>query len=158
MSGVHRREGPAPEDDPTIPDDELILRWVPAFSPSQLARDSGTGEIVGPTSAAFNPDTDGASVYLDSVIQAGGLDVRDVTHSVTDSVWALRVGQVRELSLGVRRDPWPQDVDDPEHPRYAAHALITGLIGLSKRSRIQAQKGLARAESLKCVFFPPSQS
>ncbi|MFB7982473.1 hypothetical protein [Streptomyces vinaceus] len=142
------------DDDSTIPDDELLLRWVPAFSPTHLVRDSATNEVIGPSSAAFAPDTDGASVYLDSLVQARNLTPVDVTHAVTDSVWTLPVEQVRALNLGVRRDPWPQDVDDPEHPRYAAHALITGLIGLSKKQRIRAQKGLANSASLKCVLMP----
>lgn len=155
MSDIDGREGPAEGDDPTIPDDELLLRWVPAFDPNLLARDSATGEILGPTSGAFSPDTDGASVYLDSLVQAEGLEARDIRHAETDSVWTLRVNDVRELALGVLRDPWPNDVNDPEHPRYAAHALITGLLGVSKKSRIRAQRGLARAASLTCVFLPP---
>ncbi|MDX2762850.1 hypothetical protein [Streptomyces europaeiscabiei] len=146
------------DDDSTIPNEELLLRWVPAFNPALLVRDSDTNEVIGPSSAAFAPDTDGASVYLDSLVQANSLEPPDVTHAPTDSVWTLPVGQVRELNLGVRRDPWPQDVDDPEHPRYAAHALITGLLGLSKKQRIRAQKGLARSTSLKCVFMPPDPS
>ncbi|MDX2702165.1 hypothetical protein PV350_04800 [Streptomyces sp. PA03-6a] len=144
----------AGEDDPTIPDEELVLRWVPAFNPSLMVRDSDTGEVIGPSSAAFSPDTDGTSVYLDSVVQEEGLDPADVTHAETDSVWTLPVDQVRGLDLGVRRDPWPRDVGDPDHPRYAAHALITGLLEMSKKQRIRAQKGLARSASLKCVFMP----
>ncbi len=158
MSDVDGWEEPAEGDDSSIPDDEILLRWVPAFDPNLLARDSDTGEVLGPTSGAFSPDTDGASVYIDSLMQTEGLESRDIRHAETDSVWALRVAEVRELALGVRRDPWPTDVDDPEHPRYAAHALITGLLGVSKKSRIRAQRGLARATSLTCVFLPPGAS
>lgn len=152
------------DDDSSISDDDWLYRWVPAFEPSMIARDSVTGDVIGPTSGAFQPDTNGTSVYLESVLLENDLSAQDATHAETDSVWAISVSELRSIrevdgsgrtyGLGLRRDAFPQDVDDPEHPRYVAHALITGLLEMPKKPRIRAQRGLARATSLKCILFP----
>src|SRR6266536_1392058 len=51
-----------------------------------------------------------------------------------DIVVGFTVADVRQLRLGVRDDPWPKDVLDPEHPRYAAHALVVGLERLGRNA------------------------
>lgn len=147
-----------------ISNDDWIYRWVPTVVPAMLSRSSdGEGLIIGPTSAAFSPDTDGTSVFLESALSTNSLGAVDIIHAATDSVWAISVGEVRELSspgdgvsfgLDVVMDPFPQDVDDPEHPRYIAHALIIGLLELGKKPQHRARKSLSTAQSLKCVYLP----
>jgi hypothetical protein len=61
------------------------------------------------------------------------------------------VDDVRALDLGVRDDAWPEDVLDPKHPRYAAHALIVGLEALGKNARIKRQQKLAESQSMSFV-------
>jgi hypothetical protein len=59
------------------------------------------------------------------------------------------------FNLGVVLDLYPQDVPDPEHPRYAAHALITGVLELGKKPKSRAQRGLAAYAARRCVYMPP---
>jgi hypothetical protein len=62
----------------------------------------------------------------------------------------IGVADVRSIDpLDVRDDPWPQDIPESQHPRNAAHALIVGWAGLSKK--IERQRALTRLPSLEFV-------
>jgi hypothetical protein len=63
-------------------------------------------------------------------------------------VVSVDVGDIRSLQLGACDDPWPPDVDEREHPRNAAHALITGLEDLGKKERRRRQRELVALPSI----------
>jgi len=105
-----------------------------------------------PTTAAFTPDLDGVSVYRESRLRETGLTATALVRAPQNLVIALGVAEIRRLArLGVRDDPWPQDVPEAEHPRNAAHALIVGWTGLTKSQRKERQRVLATLPSLRYV-------
>lgn len=144
---------PAPsEDDPRIPNDESVYRRLSDGGPSMIAVDLKTQERR-PTSGAFKPDDDGVSVYRKSKLAAAALTAADLVRAAQNVVVSLDVGEIRSLAqLGVHDDAWPGDVDDPEHPRNGAHALIVGWNGLGKNQRIERQRALTRLPSLRFVI------
>lgn len=138
-----------PSDDPAIEDHDSVLRRLSDAGPSMVAVDVITGERR-PTSGAFAPDADGVSVYRESRLRAIGMTAADLVKSPQNLVVALGIGEIRSLAqLGVRDDPWPADIVDAEHPRNAAHALITGWAGLSRSERRERQRTLTRLPSLR---------
>ncbi len=143
--------GPTPAaDDPAIQDDESVLRRLSDASPNMVAVDPLTGTRR-PTSGAFKPDPD-VSVYRNSVLESHGIDARALVKAPQNLVVSIEVADVRHhAGLGVRDDAWPQDVDDPHHPRNAAHALIVGWAGLSRSQRRERQRALTTAPSLRFV-------
>lgn len=140
-------------DDPGISNDEVLYRRLSYDNGDWIVRHSVTGERVRPASGAFNPDPDGVSVYRQSRLLALSppLSAADLVVSPENVVVGFTVSDVRSIRLGVRDDPWPQDVPDPAHPRNAAHALIVGLNQLSKSARIKRQRKLAHVASMKFV-------
>ena len=137
-----------PEDDPNIPDDEILFRRLSYDGGAWVAIRKDTGARR-PSSAGFDPDTDGLSVFRQAVLLAqdpplGPADVGEIVAGFT-------VADVRSLRLGVKDDPWPKDVQDPDHPRYAAHALITGLVELGRSPRRRRQKELVEVPSMRIV-------
>lgn len=141
----------APGDDPSIPDDDELYRRVSDGSPNMVVVDALSGNRR-PSSAAFKPDDDGVSVYREGVLRSRGLSAADLVVQPGNLVVSLPVSAVRALSLGVRNDPWPRDIPDPDHPRNAAHALIVGWDGLGKSARRQRQKALSELPTLRFVF------
>lgn len=143
-----------PQDDHDIPDDEILYRRLSYDNGDWVLRHSGTGERVRPTSGAFNPDPDGVSVYRRTVLlsQTPPLGPGDLVVSPENVVVGFTVSDVRKILLGVRNDPFPSDVPDPDHPRNAAHTLITGLNELGKSARINQQKKLAKVPSMEFVY------
>jgi hypothetical protein len=113
-----------------------------------IAVDALTG-VRRPSTAAFQPDEDGVSVYRFSLLLAAGLTPADLCMKPGHLVVGLSVEDVRRLELGVREDSWPADVEDPSHPRHGAHALITGLEQLARGERKQRQRALVTCESLR---------
>jgi len=106
-----------------------------------------------PTSGAFQPDSDGVSVYRMSILRASGLTATDLVNDRQNLVVGLPLGEVRSIAgLGVVDDPWPTDAYEPSHPRNAAHALIVGWQGLSKNERRRRQRALAMLPGLS--FLP----
>ena len=108
-------------DDPTIEPDDLVYRRV---------RDGGNinvvlnadGERVA-SSAAFEDDADGISVFLRSTLVSAGLGPGDVIDGFAGYVVAtLLVKTVRDLGVGVHRDPNPA-VARPM-PCDVAHCLL----------------------------------
>lgn len=151
-------EGPElllpPEDDTSIPDEEILYRRLSFDGGDWVVRHLVSGERIRPSSAGFDPDTDGVSVFRRSVLL--GLDPplgpAAVALRPSDIVAGFTVADVRSLSLGVRDDQWPKDVEDPDHPRYAAHALITGLDGLGRNARRRRQKQLTEVPSMHFAY------
>lgn len=140
-------------DDPSIPDDEIVYRRLSYSGGAWIQRDSD-GKLLRPVSGGFQPDDDGLSVFRRSILQAQhpplGPDV--VALRSGDIVVGFTAGDARTLHLGVKDDAWPQDVTDPDHPRYVAHALIVGWHGLSKKKRIAMQKQLCVVASMDFVL------
>jgi hypothetical protein len=116
-----------------------------------VAIDQVTG-VRRPSSGAFKPDSDGVSVYRRSLLDRDGLGPEDVMTSPRNIVVGLEVGDVRSIGLGTWNDPWPTDIPDPDHPRNAAHALITGLEHLGRKARLRRQQALVAVPSLKFVL------
>lgn len=144
--------GPVEGDDPAISDDDSVLRRLSDSGPSMLRIDVATGERR-PTSGAFKPDQDGVSVYRESLLTARNLTSADLVRSPLNLVIGLDIGDIRSTArLGVRDDPWPADIDDPQHPRNAAHALIVGWSGLTKSQRRERQRALATLPSLRFAY------
>jgi hypothetical protein len=146
-------ESPNPSvDDLAISGDELVLRRLSDSGPSMIAMDLLTGKRR-PTSGAFKPDSDGVSVYREIKLRADGLGAIDLIKEPQNVVVGLAVGEVRSFAqLGVRDDPWPVDIAEPDHPRNGAHALIVGWQGLSNNQRRGRQKALANLPSLRFVY------
>ncbi len=141
------------EDDPGIPDEEVLYRRLSFDGGDWVVKDPVSGERIRPSSGGFDPDTDGVSVFRRTLLLElePALGPVDVALRPNDIVAGFTVADVRSLSLGVRNDLWPRDVEDPEHPRYAAHALIVGLDRLGKNARKRCQKRLAAVPSMKLV-------
>jgi len=131
------------DDDPSIPDADALYRRLSDSSPSMVAYDQETGERLRPSSGAFKPDPDGVSVYRRSRLEEDGLSGQDVARHPWNLVASVDVGEVRSIALGVRDDPWPSDIDEAEHPRNRAHALITGLERLGKNGSAGASRSLS---------------
>lgn len=147
-------EPPASErDDPQIPDDEIVYRRVSYATGEWVRRDPG-GKLIRAVSGGFHPSDDGLSVFRSSVLQNQNppLGPSAVALRPSDIVVGFSVRDIRNLSLGIRDDAWPTDVEDSNHSRYAAHSLIVGWMSLSNRERIRRQKGLATAPSIEFVF------
>ncbi|HRY11183.1 MAG TPA: hypothetical protein P5544_14545 [Candidatus Nanopelagicales bacterium] len=120
-------------DDPTISDDDSVLRRVPQ-EPNFVVWDEQTG-AERPSTGSFRVDEDGVSVFLLSVLR----DLPDPCRSVADAdpdrpgrCIELPVGACRDRGMGVARDP----VDEP--PLGTAHALILAPAEMGKR-RFQKQ-------------------
>lgn len=152
-TGANPESGEAEErENPAVPDHDRALRRLSDSGPNMIAVDVLTGDRR-PSSGAFKPDEDGVSVFREAVLAASQLTSADVITSPQNLVVALSVAEVRTISpLDVRDDPWPVDVPDPAHPRYAAHALITGWGGLGKSERRRRQQELTRLPSLAFIY------
>ena len=139
-------------DDPEIPGSDVLYRRL-SFEAGDWVVRSTSGERIRPASAGFEPDTDGVSVFRREILvrQNPPCGPADVALRPNDIVVGFTVADVRQLGLGVRDDPWPKDVVDPDHPRYVAHALIVGLDELGKSARIKRQKKLAVIPSMTFV-------
>lgn len=141
------------DDDRGIPDDEVLYRRLSYDGGAWVLRDNVTGERIRPVSGGFDPDTDGVSVFRRGILQEldPPLGPADVALHPDDIVVGFTVEDVRQLSLGVRDDAWPKDVLDPDHPRYAAHALVVGLDELGRNARTKRQRKLAVVPSMEFV-------
>jgi hypothetical protein len=104
-----------------------------------------------PSSGAFQPDDDGISVYRDAILRSNGLSPDDIRKFPWNLVVGVGVADLRTIALDVRDDPWPTDIDEPDHPRNAAHALIVGFTGLSRNERRKRQQALVQLASVDFV-------
>ena len=90
-------------------------------------------------------------MYRRGLLEQNGLGPEDVITGPRNLVVGVEVGDVRSIGLGAWNDPWPSDIPDPEHPRNAAHALITGLEHLGKKARLRRQQALVVLPSIEFV-------
>lgn len=127
--------------------DEVLYRLL---FPSWVSVDQITGERR-PTSAAFEPDDEGLSIYRETILIEHGLGASDLTRSPSDPVVGFTAADVRSLGLRVIPDAWPKDVPDLTHPKHAAHALIRGLEQLGRNPQLRKRRELAKMSSLKFV-------
>lgn len=136
-------------DDPSIPGDEALYRRIAnAASIDFVATDPVTGART-PSSGVFKSnDADGISVYLESTMSNAGLGPADLLRVPNNAVCSVRAASARINDLGVVRDPWPSDADDPSHPRHGAHALITGMNHLGSKAARRVARSLASNASM----------
>jgi hypothetical protein len=150
---------PEPADGSDILNEDVVLRRIYHASPQNAVRYVVEDEVTHArraTSAAFAPDADGLSVYLERILLENGLGRLDMTTDPWNAVASLQVRVLRENSLGVIHDPWPPDVPDPDHPRHAAHCLATGWDRCKTNKEVhRIRKALALAATL--VLDPGTQ-
>lgn len=115
-------------------------------TPQQLVIDQETRRVTGPTSAAFEPDDDGLSVYLESRLTILGLGPKDTRINSSQVVAALDEPVLRLHSLELKPDP--ELIEDPQ-PAGQAHALVQGWPSSRKGAKKVARE-LARAS--RCSF------
>lgn len=136
-------------DDTSIDNQEMLFRRVYDSGDITFVRvDQFTLER-SPTSAAFRVQEgeDGLSVYMESLLAAANLDARAIASAPMNAVAALPAHAVRAAGLGLLRDPFPDDVPDPDHPRHAAHALAVGWAA-GRKARHRLSQTLAAAATL----------
>lgn len=112
--------GPEPIDDPTISDDEILLRRV---APEQMANEGGELRV---SSNAFHDITDqqtgarAVSVFVESRVLSLGVSLPQVLEDLEGfGLVAITVREIRDLGLGVT---WaPNDLS-----LGAAHAHLNG--------------------------------
>jgi len=129
-------------DDAHIPDDEIVLRRVPAKPDFFLQKDlvSAAARL---SRAAFNFDPNGISVYRDSLMREHGIEREQIFRGRTDlRLYQLPVSAVRQAEAGVVDAIRPDDL-----PVGLAHALIRckELPSVPKQRRREIQDILADA-------------
>ncbi|WP_329334162.1 hypothetical protein OG866_12215 [Streptomyces sp. NBC_00663] len=136
-----------------VPGEESLWRRVSVTNPHMMRRDTVTEEER-PTSAAFKPKPheDGTSVYVRGLLHEMDLDAAAVIVKSDDSVWEVTVKDIQDVNLDVRLDLWPQDIENAEHLRNGAHALIVGWDGWTKGQISSAARALAKVAV--CVYRP----
>lgn len=127
----------------------FVHRRIP-LRPSHLKVDQATGKVLRPSSAAFSPDEDGLSVYLDSVLAARRVALPALRTKPEQALAGLDEAAITDAGLSVAADP---DGLDPNTDRGAAHALIKGWEAMSKREVAVAKDALACA----CFCTLPDQ-
>lgn len=139
------------EDDPTVPDDELLYRLI---LPSNTSYD-GAGQAVRAATNAFQDYPEdrledagvpavAVSVFLDSVMKVNGTTVEHLLarREGRYGIASVTAGQARKQGQGIVR--WPTE-QDPEH------GMIFSLTG-PKKSNGQSKR-LAKASD---IVVPPS--
>ncbi len=135
-------------DDASIEDDDIALRRVfDAHKINFVKVDAVTHERRA-SSAAFRFDDDGMSVYLNSILQQRNLDAQAVITQPFNAVAGVTVRSIRQLQIGITRDPYPASEPDPTHVRHAAHCLITVAAGRSNNDVRKLCQALARKSHL----------
>jgi hypothetical protein len=136
---------PPPENDPSILDSEMLYRRIPGSDDISTTWDDNLGRLRA-SSAAFDDDVDGMSVYLSSVVEKVGLAAADVVYGHPGYLVAMiSAGSVRLEGMGVIADPDP--IDAPPHPCNPAHALVT-TSHMSRSARRKAARNIAKAAVL----------
>lgn len=132
---------PPPDNDASILDSEMLYRRIPGSDNVSTTWDDNQGRLRA-SSAAFDDDIDGMSVFLSSVIEKLGLTAGAVVHGHPGYlVAAISAGSVRLEGMGVIPDPDPPDA--PPHPCNPAHALVT-TGHISGRARRKAARNIAK--------------
>jgi hypothetical protein len=107
--------------------------------PQMLAVDQASNLVKGPSSAAFMPDSDGLSVYLDGRLVELGLGPSNIRTAESQVVAGLSAETITSLDLWLVADP---EKDGPQ-PLGQAHALIKGWEELSGKQRKRTARELA---------------
>lgn len=133
------------EDDSTIADDDYLYRRVPR-DPVNTKQEA---DAVRASSAAFQDNSDGISVFLESVMAELNLEIPWSVIAGKEprrfAIARLRVEVVRGLGCGVTRDADP--AEEPPHPCNPAHALVH-LPPVGKRPQHRLRGELARLAEL----------
>ncbi len=125
------------QDDPSILDDDILLRRVPIHQSSQIVWDANKNQWR-PSSAAFrdhpnrdHPNGPAMSVALQAVLGTMGLPPQHalVGYEETHALAAFKTTVARQNGQGIARDPLPED---PAHgvvfgnkPRAVSKALAS---------------------------------
>jgi hypothetical protein len=98
------------------------------------------------SSACFKlrSDETGLSIYSETIIQRLELSYADVCRKPHNAVASIPGSEPPKHGLRTEPDPWPDDAPEPEHPRNAAHAVISGIPDLAKPARNQLARDLAK--------------
>lgn len=108
------------QDDPSILNDDVLLRRVPIHQGSQIVWDANKNQWR-PSSAAFrdHPNGPAMSVALQSVLDALALPPQQalVGYEETHALAAFQASIARQNGQGIARDPLPED---------PAHAVVFG--------------------------------
>lgn len=113
---------PPYEDDATLDNDEVLWRRVP----NQWVKFDDNLNYFRPSSQAFQDSRDGTPMSVFIAAECGGVEDALAEHDAFLLV-SFSVGEVRELGLGVTRDP---------KPGAPAHALVFGKKTGSVRSSL----------------------
>lgn len=139
--------GDADSDDPSIADAERLLRHVAKRGDANmLGFDEGNGSPRVRGGAFVWHKQDGCSVYRESVLLQNEMSPNDVKRDEEQLVISVTARHVRDVQLGVRPDPWPDD--GGQHPRQVAHALIVNCHALGKNARARALSQLAKSADI----------
>jgi hypothetical protein len=126
-------------DDPTIQPHDVVYRRVKDGGNISIVLDA-TGKRKA-SSSAFEDDLDGISVFLHSALVSAGLMPVDVINGFYGYVLAcIIVLDVRDLGMGVIRDPDPSDAKPMAC--NVAHCLLT-LPKLPKRQNHRLRQRIA---------------
>jgi hypothetical protein len=108
-------------DDGTVGADDVIYRRVRDDGRVNVVTDKNGNRVA--SSAAFEDDTDGISVFLHSTLVEAQLEPASVIDGFEGYVLAkLNVEAIRGLAMGIVRDPNPPNVKPM--PCNIAHCLL----------------------------------
>lgn len=113
-------------DDPSIPDNAALWRRIP---PGWWIQDENLGRLR-PTSAAFDDHRDGTamSVLIEEIVLSTGRCSDDILAPYEGYAMAsIRAGFARKCSLGVMREPLPEE---------PAHAVVFGKKSKAIRAKL----------------------
>ena len=134
---------PVPNDQSIAPED-IVYRRVKDGGNINIVRDKYGNRVT--SSAAFEDDDDGISVFLQSTLAEANLEAASVIVGFNGYVLAkITVDAVRNLGVGVVRDPNPDDVKPM--PCNVAHCLLK-ISPMSKSERHKVRQGLAHVSEL----------
>lgn len=134
---------PVPNDHSIAPED-FVYRRVKDSGNINVVNDKDGNRIA--SSAAFEDDDDGISVFLHSTLVEANLDAASVIVGFNGYVLAkITVEAIRNLGVGVVRDPNPADVKPM--PCNIAHCLLK-VPPLSKSQKHKVRQGLAHLSKL----------
>ncbi|HVC76427.1 MAG TPA: hypothetical protein VND96_07915 [Candidatus Micrarchaeaceae archaeon] len=130
---------PAVPDDDSIGADDHVYRRVKDGGNINVVRDKDGNRKA--SSAAFEDDEDGISVFLESALTMAELEPAAVITGFDGYLLArIQVGLIREIGIGVVRDPDPPDAKPM--PCNIAHCLLK-LPSVSKGAKHRLAQNLA---------------
>jgi hypothetical protein len=131
-------------DDPNIGPDDITYRRVRDDGKVNVVTDKNGNRVA--SSAAFEDDVDGISVFLKSTLTEAHLEPLSVIDGFDGYVLAtVTVEAIRRLAMGIVRDPNPADVKPM--PCNVAHCLLK-LAPMSITQNHRLRQKLARESTL----------